>query len=130
MRELAEAAVAIVAGSSAPTPASKASIERKKFAKLEIGISVNIDPGIRAGGAIALFVLVYLVNPPELVAARNPPPEQQPPNPGPEEGIVIRVIPNREGIDTLVEYVIDFGIDRAVPFENDLLHLLLDAISA
>jgi hypothetical protein len=28
MRELAEAAAAIVAGSSAPTPASKASIER------------------------------------------------------------------------------------------------------
>jgi hypothetical protein len=47
-----------------------------------------------------------------------------------QEGIVTRMIPNREGIDTLVEYVIDFGIDCAVLFENDLLHVLLDAKSA
>jgi hypothetical protein len=47
-----------------------------------------------------------------------------------QEGIVIRVIPNREGIDTLVKYVVDFGIDCAVLFENDLLHVLLDAKSA
>ena len=38
-----------------------------------------------------------------------------------QEGIVTRVTPNREGIDSLVVYVIDFGSDYAVLFENELL---------
>ena len=46
------------------------------------------------------------------------------------EGIVTRVIRNREGIDALVEYVIDYGIDSAVLFENDLLRPTLDAKAA
>jgi hypothetical protein len=40
------------------------------------------------------------------------------------------VIRNREGIDALVEYVIDYGIDSAVVFENDVLRLILDARAA
>ena len=47
-----------------------------------------------------------------------------------QEGIVIRMILDREGIDGLAEHVIDFGIDCAVLFENDLLHRLPDAKSA
>ena len=47
-----------------------------------------------------------------------------------QEGIVTRVIPNREGIDSLVEYVIDFGIDYAVLFQNELLQLVPYAKSA
>jgi hypothetical protein len=46
------------------------------------------------------------------------------------EGIVTRVIPNREGIDSLGEYVIDFGIDYIVLFGNELLQLIPDAKSA
>ena len=46
------------------------------------------------------------------------------------EGIVIRVIRNREGIDALVEYVIDYGIDSVVLFENDVLRPILDAKAA
>jgi hypothetical protein len=46
------------------------------------------------------------------------------------EGIVIRVIRNREGIDALVEYVIDYGIDTTVLFENDVLRPILDAKAA
>ena len=46
------------------------------------------------------------------------------------EGIVTRVRPNREGIDSLVEYVIDFGSDYAVLFENELLQLVPYAKSA
>ena len=38
-----------------------------------------------------------------------------------QEGIVTRV---REGIDSLVEYVVDFGSDYAVLFENELLQLV------
>ena len=44
-----------------------------------------------------------------------------------QEGIVTRV---REGIDSLVEYVIDFGSDYAVLFENELLQLVPYAKSA
>jgi len=40
------------------------------------------------------------------------------------------VITNRECIDSLVEYVIDFGIDYAVLFENELLQLVPYAQSA
>jgi predicted SPOUT superfamily RNA methylase MTH1 len=40
------------------------------------------------------------------------------------EGIVTRVTPNQEGIDSLVKYVIDFGSDYAVLFENELLQLV------
>jgi hypothetical protein len=47
-----------------------------------------------------------------------------------QEGIVRRVISNRECIDSLVEYVIDFGIDYAVLFENELLQLVPYAQSA
>ena len=47
-----------------------------------------------------------------------------------QEGIVTRVTPNREGIDSLVEYVIDFGSDFAVLFENELLQLVPYARSA
>jgi len=47
-----------------------------------------------------------------------------------QEGIVIRVTPNREGIDSLVEYVIDFGSDYVVLFENELLQLVPSAKSA
>jgi hypothetical protein len=46
------------------------------------------------------------------------------------EGIVIRVIRNREGIDALLEYVIDYGIDSVVLFENDVLRPILDAKAA
>jgi len=46
------------------------------------------------------------------------------------EGIVTRVIRNREGIDSLAEYVIDYGIDSAVVFENDVFRLILDAKAA
>jgi hypothetical protein len=41
-----------------------------------------------------------------------------------QEGIVTRVTPNRAGIDSLAEYVIDFGSDYAVLFENELLQLV------
>ena len=41
-----------------------------------------------------------------------------------------RVIRNREGIDALVEYVIDYGIDSAVLFENDVLRPILDEKAA
>ena len=47
-----------------------------------------------------------------------------------QEGIVTRVIPNREGIDSLGEYVIDCGIDYIVLFGNELLQLIPDAKSA
>jgi hypothetical protein len=47
-----------------------------------------------------------------------------------QEGIVTRVTTNREGIDSLVEYVIDFGSDYAVLFENELLQLVPYAKSA
>jgi len=43
------------------------------------------------------------------------------------EGIVTRLIHNREGIDALVEYVTDYGIDSAVLFENEVLRPILDA---
>ena len=46
------------------------------------------------------------------------------------EGIVTRVIRNRKNIDTLVEYVVDYGIDSVVLFENDLLRPILDAKAA
>jgi hypothetical protein len=46
------------------------------------------------------------------------------------EGIVTRVIRNREGIDALAEYVIDYGIDSAMLFEHDLLRPILDAKAA
>jgi hypothetical protein len=37
-----------------------------------------------------------------------------------QEGIITRVIPNQEGIDSLVQYVIDFGVECRVLFENEL----------
>ena len=40
------------------------------------------------------------------------------------------VTTNRGGIDSLVEYVIDFGSDYAVLFENELLQLVPYAKSA
>lgn len=46
------------------------------------------------------------------------------------EGIVTRVIRNREGIDALVEYMIDYGIDSTELFEHDLLRPILDAKAA
>ena len=46
------------------------------------------------------------------------------------EGIVTRVIRNREGIDALVQYVIDYGIDSAVAFEHDVSRPILDTKAA
>jgi hypothetical protein len=37
-----------------------------------------------------------------------------------QEGIIRHVIPNRDGIDSLVQYVIDFGTECRVLFENEL----------
>jgi hypothetical protein len=37
-------------------------------------IDVNVQPVIRAGGAIALFVIVFWFNPPTLVGAPKDPP--------------------------------------------------------
>jgi hypothetical protein len=47
-----------------------------------------------------------------------------------QEGIVTRVIRNREGIDALVQYVIDYGIDSAVVFEHDVSRPILDTKAA
>jgi len=46
-----------------------------------------------------------------------------------QEGIITHVIPNQEGIDSLVQYVIDFGMDCRVLFANEL-ELVVHAKSA
>ena len=46
------------------------------------------------------------------------------------EGIVTRVIRNREGIDALVEYVVDYGADSVVLFKHDVFRPILNAKAA
>jgi hypothetical protein len=46
-------------------------------------IEVTFRNWLRAGGAIALFVIVYLINPPELITEAPAPPD--PPAAGPEQ---------------------------------------------
>ena len=41
-------------------------------------IEVTFRNWLRAGGAIALFVLVYMINPPALIAEGGPPPDALP----------------------------------------------------
>ena len=45
-------------------------------------IDVNVAPVIRAGGAVALFIIIYWFRPADLVAQNPPPPNPPPPAPG------------------------------------------------